>query len=247
MTSSAASGPRKILILDVGGSHVKAYFSDDPAEVRITSGPTMTPREMVRQLKERLRGRTFDAVSIGYPGLVARGSIVREPHNLGPGWVGFDFDKALGRPTRIANDAALQALGTYRRGHMLFLGFGTGLGAAMIVEGKLQPMELAHLPYKKGKTFEDFVGEAALLRLGKKKWRREVQNVVELLVAALEPDDLVLSGGNLRKLDELPCQGRPAVDRAATRGGVRLWGEIVETPERPAARRTRPSRRAKLP
>jgi predicted NBD/HSP70 family sugar kinase len=223
MVSITEGKPQRILVLDVGGTHVKAAFSHQRTEVRIPSGPTMTPTKMLRQLKKRLAGQKYDVVSVGYPGLVVRDKIAREPPNLGRGWVGFDFAKALGHPTRIINDAAMQALGSYQGGHMLFLGLGTGLGSAMVVDGKLQPMELAHLPYRKGRTFEDFVGESALLRLGKKRWKKEVFDVVETLAAALEPDDVVIGGGNLRKLKRLPPGARPGDNRNAFVGGLLLW------------------------
>jgi polyphosphate glucokinase len=178
---------------------------------------------MVRRLRSRLAGRSFDVVTIGYPGLVRRGKILREPYHLANGWVAFDFRKALGHPVRIMNDAAMQALGSYEGGRMLFLGLGTGLGSAMIVDGRLLPMELAHLPYKKGGTYEEFVGEAALRRMGKKKWRKEVAKVVEQLSEALQPEYVVIGGGNLRKLDRLPASARPGDNDNAYLGGVRAW------------------------
>jgi predicted NBD/HSP70 family sugar kinase len=204
---------------------VKARISDGPAEIRFASGPSMTPARMVRLLRRRVPRASYDLVTVGYPGIVRRGRILREPHHLGRGWLGYDFRKALGRPTRILNDAAMQALGSYAGGRMLFLGLGTGLGSAMIVEGKVAPMELAHLPYKKGRTYEGFVGEEALARLGKKRWRREVARVVARLSAALEPDYVVLGGGNLRKLGILPAGSRPGDNENAFLGGLRVWGE----------------------
>jgi glucose-6-phosphate isomerase len=224
MPPAPAEFPSRILILDIGGSHVKAAFSDSARERRILSGPRMTPERMVRRLAKLLESERYDAVAMGYPGLVVRGRIAREPHNLGGGWIGFDFEEAFGCPVRIVNDAAMQALGSYRGGHMLFLGLGTGLGSALIVEGKLQPMELAHLPYKKGRTFEDYLGEASLERLGRKKWQKEVYRVVELLEAALEPDEVVMGGGNVRKLDRMLPGVRRGDNREAIVGGVRLWG-----------------------
>jgi predicted NBD/HSP70 family sugar kinase len=215
--------PKKILVLDVGGSHVKVAFSDRPTVVRIPSGPKLGPSEMMKKLGRRLKGKRFDVVSIGYPGLVIHGHIVREPHNLGRGWVGFDFARAFRRPTLISNDAAMQALGSYRGRRMLFLGLGTGLGTAMIVDGDVEPMELAHLPYKKGRTYEDYLGEAGRLRLGRKKWQRELFAVVQLLTEALEPDYVVLGGGNVRKLKELPPKAERGNNSNAIRGGVRLW------------------------
>ncbi|HXQ49400.1 MAG TPA: ROK family protein [Thermoplasmata archaeon] len=224
MTPATDAVPSRILVLDVGGSHVKAAFSDSARERRIPSGPRFTPERMVRGLSKLLSGESYDAVAVGYPGRVVRGRMAGEPSHLGKGWVGFDFEAAFGCPVRIVNDAAMQALGSYRGGHLLFLGLGTGLGSAMIVEGKLQPMELAHLPYKKGRTFEDYVGEASLARLGRKKWQKEVYRVVELLEAALEPDEVVLGGGNVRKLDRLLPGVRRGDNREAIVGGVRLWG-----------------------
>ncbi|MGD0257742.1 MAG: ROK family protein [Thermoplasmata archaeon] len=224
MAPTGHEGPSRILILDVGGSHVKAAFSDSARERRVPSGSRLTPERMIRRLSKLLTGELYDAVAMGYPGLVVHGRIAREPHNLGAGWVGFDFEEAFGCPVRIVNDAAMQALGSYRGGHMLFLGLGTGLGSAMIVEGRLQPMELAHLPYKKGRSFEEYVGEASLRRLGRRKWQREVYRVVELLEAALEPDEVVLGGGNVRKLDRLLPGVRRGDNREAIVGGVRLWG-----------------------
>jgi len=223
MADTASRSLRRILVLDVGGSHVKVHRPGRSTVLRIPSGPAMDPEKMMRKLRKRLKGVRYDVVSLGYPGLVVHGKIVREPPNLGKGWVGFDFEKAFGRPTRILNDAAMQALGSYRGGRMLFLGLGTGFGSAMIVAGKLEPMELAHLPYKKGKTYEAFVGEAALKRLGRKKWQKEVFGVVEALSAALEPDYVVIGGGNARALKELPSGARLGNNRNAFAGGVRLW------------------------
>jgi predicted NBD/HSP70 family sugar kinase len=190
----------------------------------IPSGPKFTPARMVRAVARLLRDEKYDAVSIGFPGPVKHGRITHEPVHLGRGWVGFDFREAFGRPVRIVNDAAMQALGNYDQGHLLFLGLGTGLGSAMIVDGALQPMELAHLPYKKGRTFEEYVGEAALERFGTKKWSKEVRRVVRMLVAALEPDEVVLGGGNARKLGDLLPGVRRGDNRDAIVGGVRLWG-----------------------
>ena len=171
----------------------------------------------------------YDVVSIGYPGPVLRGRPVAEPHNLGRGWVGFDFAAAFGRPVQIINDAAMQALGSYKGGKMLFLGLGTGLGTAMIVEGIVEPMELGHLPYKKG-TYEDYVGRAGLERFGKKKWRRHVADVVTRLIAALEPDDTVIGGGNVAKLEALPPHCRAGDNANAFRGGFRLWEDENAAP-----------------
>src|SRR5580704_9501273 len=178
---------RRILVVDVGGTHVKLRVTGLKDSIEILSGATLTAKAMVRKVKAALRGRPYDVVSIGYPGPVIHGHPLREPHNLGGGWVGFDFTKAFGRPVKIVNDAAMQALGSDEGGRMLFLGLGTGLGSALIVDGILEPLELAHLPYRKGKTYEDYVGLAGLKRLGRRKWRRWVADAVEKLKDALQP------------------------------------------------------------
>ncbi|MFZ1024310.1 MAG: ROK family protein [Thermoplasmata archaeon] len=215
--------PRRILILDIGGTHVRVALTSPMRTLRISSGPTMDPQTMLRKIKKWLKGERYDAVSVGYPGVVLRGRIVHDPANLGKGWVGFDFRKAFGRPTQIVNDAAMQALGSYEGGKMLFLGLGTGLGTAMILDGEIEPMELGHLPYKKGKSYEDFVGERGRRALGRKKWSKEVFEVVKRLSDALEPDYVVLGGGNVRKLKVLPPGARRGDNRKALVGGARLW------------------------
>jgi polyphosphate glucokinase len=177
---------------------------------------------MVAGVKKLTGNWKYDAVSIGYPGTVIRNRPLAEPHNLGRGWMGFDFKAAFKRPVKVVNDAAMQALGSYKGGRMLFLGLGTGLGSAMIVAGIVEPMELGHLPYKKH-TFEDYVGVRGYERLGKKKWRKEVADVVSRLVAALEPEDVVLGGGNVKKLKELPPGCRAGANANAFLGGFRLW------------------------
>src|SRR2546426_12776741 len=178
----------KILVIDVGGTHVKVRASGQKQPVEIPSGPQMTPKKMAAEARKATAGWKYDAISIGYPGPVVHGHPVSDPHNLGPGWVGFDFRKAFGRPVKVINDAAMQALGSYQGGRMLFLGFGTGLGSALIVDGIVEPMELGHLPYKKGRTFEGMVGQRALDRLGKNKWRREVAEVIARLRAAVQAE-----------------------------------------------------------
>ncbi len=220
------TGKSRVLVLDVGGTHVKVGFSDRRGEIRIPSGPALTPSKMLKRVARRLRGERYDVVSIGYPGVVVHGRIVGEPPNLGTGWVGFDFGRAFRRPTRVVNDAAMQALGSYHGGRMLFLGLGTGLGTAMIVDGRLEPMELAHLPYKKGKTYEAYAGEAGLKRLGRKRWQKEVLAIARMLSDALEPDYVVLGGGNVRKLKQLPPRAEPGDNRNAIVGGVRLWQPV---------------------
>ena len=239
MKKRSAPKPKRILVVDIGGTHVKVAMSDRQAEFRVPSGRAFTPEKMMRKLGPWRGRHRYDLVSVGYPGLVVHGRVVREPPNLGHGWVGFDFGKAFGRPTRVVNDAAMQALGSYRGGRMLFLGLGTGLGTAMIADDRLEPMELAHLPWKKGKTYEDFVGEAGLRRLGRKKWQKEVFAVVKILSDALEPDYVVLGGGNVRKLKDLPPRAHEGDNRNAIAGGIRLWADVVPAPSQGAVARLR--------
>lgn len=216
---------RQILAIDVGGTHVKIRVSGRRAVRLFDSGPKLTARQMVDGVK-RLAGEwTYDVVSIGYPGPVLHGRIVAEPHNLGRGWVGFDFHTAFGRPTRVLNDAAMQAMGSYKGGRMLFLGLGTGLGAALIIGGVVEPMELAHLPFKKDRTFEEYVGERARRRLGSRKWRKAVKQVVEELAAAMEVDYVVIGGGNASRLKKLPKNARLGSNEHAFTGGFRVWGD----------------------
>jgi polyphosphate glucokinase len=212
----------KVLAIDVGGTHVKILATGQREHREFASGPTLTPRKMIARVKELARDWKYNVVAIGYPGPVLHGRPVAEPHNLGRGWVGFDYSKAFRRPIKIVNDAAMQALGSYKGGKMLFLGLGTGLGTTMIVDGIVEPMELAHLPYKKA-TYEDYVGLRGLLKFGKKKWRAHVEDVVAKLAAALEVDDIVLGGGNAMKLKELPPGCRLGDNANAFLGGFRLW------------------------
>ena len=213
----------QILVIDVGGTHVKVLASRRRNPIKIPSGPKMTAAQMVRLVRAATSGWSYDVVSIGFPGPVLHGKPVSEPANLGGGWVGFNFEKAFSRPVRLINDAAMQAMGSYDGGRMLFLGLGTGLGSALIVDGVLEPMELAHLPYEKGRTYEDEVGEAALKRLGKKKWRRGVADVITRLKAALQADYVVVGGGNAKLLTSLPRFVRLGDNSNAFRGGYRLW------------------------
>ncbi len=213
----------KILVIDVGGTHVKVRDTGHKNRVEIPSGLKMTANKMVAAVRKITADWKYDVITIGYPGPVLHGHIVSEPHNLGRGWVKFDFKKAFGRPVKIINDAAMQALGSYQGKRMLFLGLGTGLGSAMIVDGVLEPMELAHLPYKKGRTYEDYVGLAGLKRLGKKKWRCHVNDVVTQLKTALEADYVVLGGGNAKLLKKLPTGSELGDNANAFRGGLRLW------------------------
>jgi polyphosphate glucokinase len=213
-----------VLAVDVGGTHVKILASGQDAPRKFVSGPTLTAEQMVAKVKKLAEGWNYDVVSIGYPGTVMHGRPISEPHNLAPGWVGFNFEKAFGCSVKVINDAAMQALGSYKKGYMLFLGLGTGLGSSMIADGEVESMELAHLPYRKS-TYEDYVGLRGLKRLGKKKWRRCVADVVERLTAALEPDDVVLGGGNVKCLKKLPSHTRAGDNGNAFLGGFRLWGK----------------------
>jgi polyphosphate glucokinase len=211
-----------VLAIDVGGTHVKILATGQKTHREFPSGPKMTAKRMVARVKELAKDWKYDVVSIGYPGPVLRNRPVSEPHNLAKGWVGFDFGSAFKCPVKVMNDAAMQALGSYQRGKMLFLGLGTGLGSTLVVDGIVEPMELGHLPYKKA-TYEDYVGLRGLEKHGKKKWRRYVADVVKLLIAALEPDEVVLGGGNVKKLKQLPPLCRAGDNANAFLGGFRLW------------------------
>ena len=215
----------KILVIDIGGTNIKLLASGQRTPVKVPSGPKLTPRQMVDEVLEATEGWAFDAVSIGYPGPVARNKPKQEPVNLGKGWTRFNYERAFGRPVRMINDAAMQALGSYAGRTMLFLGLGTGLGNTLVIDGVVVPLELAHLPYTNGKTYEEIVGEAGLKRLGKRKWRRHVNEVVELLAAATNADYTVIGGGNVRVLDELPPNSRRGSNANAFRGGFRLWDD----------------------
>lgn len=214
----------KVLVVDVGGTHVKILVTGETTKREFASGPEMTAEQMVAGVGKLAADWSYDAVSIGFPGPVLQGRPVADPRNLGPGWVGFDYQAAFGHPVKMVNDAAMQALGSYKGGKMLFLGLGTGLGSTLIADGILEPMELGHLPYKKG-TYEDYVGERGLERFGKKRWRKEVVDVVDRLAAALEPDDIVLGGGNVKKLDELPPRCRVGDNNNAFMGGFQMWSD----------------------
>jgi len=214
---------KNVLVIDIGGTHVKVYSTGRREAVKIESGPTITPKELIEAVKAKTSDWKYDVISIGYPGPVLHGKPLNDPANLGKGWVGFDFERAFGRSVKIINDAAMQALGSYRGGRMLFLGLGTGLGSALIVDGVLEPMELAHLPYKHGKTFEEFVGNAALKRVGEKKWLKNVFEVVDQLKDALQPEYVVLGGGNSKRLKRLPPETFRGNNEDARKGGLRLW------------------------
>ena len=215
----------RVLVIDVGGTHVKVLATGRKTHRQVESGPTMTAEQMVTAVKHLVPDWKYEAVSIGYPGPVVHDRPLHEPYNLGGGWAGFDFRTAFGCPVKIVNDAAMQALGSYKGGRLLFLGLGTGLGSAMVVDNIVQPMELGHLPYRKGRTYEDYVGLRGLNRLGKKRWRQHVLVVIEKLQAALEPDDVVIGGGNATRLTELPIGCRLGDNANAFVGGFQLWKE----------------------
>ena len=212
----------KVLAIDVGGSHVKLLASGEHESRKFASGPKLTPEQMVEGVRAHVDGWAWDVASIGVPTPVRGGKVIAEPVNLGRGWVGFDFEQALGKPVRLINDAAMQAIGSYEGGRMLFLGLGTGLGSALVFDGIVEPLELGHLPYRKA-TFEEYVSEHALEKRGKSRWRKAVFDVVERLYAAMEPDYVVLGGGGAKLLDELPPNSRRGGNENAFVGAFRLW------------------------
>ena len=233
-----------VLAVDVGGTHVKILATGQKDSRKFESGPNLTAKQMVDRVKALAMDWKYDRVTVGYPGPVLRNRPVAEPHNLGPGWVGFDFEAAFERPVKVMNDAAMQALGSYKGGKMLFLGLGTGLGSTMIVDGVIEPMELGHLPYRKG-TYEDYVGLRGLTTHGEKKWRRDVEDAIVHLVAALEPDDVVLGGGNVKHLDVLPPRTRAGDNANAFLGGFRAWDEEAAKGSRGHRERPPPAHDAK--
>ena len=213
-----------VLVVDVGGTNVKILATGQSEPRKFPSGTTLTAAKMVDGVRKLAGDWKYDAVAIGYPGPVVHDRPMAEPHNLAPGWVEFDYAKAFGLPVKTINDAAMQALGSYNGGKLLFLGLGTGLGTTLVIEGVVEPMELAHLPYRKA-TYEDYVGLRGLEQFGKKKWRKHVADVVARLTAAFDPNDVVLGGGNAKKLDELPPRCRLGENANAFLGGFRLWEE----------------------
>lgn len=227
-----------VLVIDIGGTHVKILATGEQEPRKFDSGPQLTPKRMVAGVKKLAGDWKFDRVSIGYPAPVLHGKPVAEPHNLAAGWVGFDYRAAFGCPVKVVNDAAMQALGSYKKGKMLFLGLGTGLGSTLIVDGIVEPMELGHLPYKKA-TYEDYVGLRGLEKHGLHKWRRHVADVVKLLIAALEPDDVVLGGGNVKRLKELPPGCRAGDNSNAFKGGFRLWESTKKVAKRATKKTTK--------
>ncbi len=214
-------GRMNILSIDVGGTNLKILATGQERR-KVPSGRTMTARRMVSAVKKLAKGFDYDVISMGYPGVVLEGRPAVEPRNLGAGWVGFDFERAFGCPVKIINDAAMQALGSYRMGKMLFLGLGTGLGSCAVVNGKVGPLELAHLPYKDG-TYEDYVGRRRLQQRGRKKWSKDVSEALSHLIRALQPDEVVIGGGNAKKLTGLPKGCRLGDNADAFLGGFRLW------------------------
>jgi polyphosphate glucokinase len=217
----------KILAIDIGGTNVKLKASDQSESRKFPSGKELTPKQMIHGVTELAKDWQYDNITVGFPGPIAHDKILKEPVNLGKGWVNYDFGQAFGKPTKLINDAAMQALGSYEGGRMLFLGLGTGLGSAMVVDNIVQPMELGHLPYRKGRTYEDYAGLRGMNRLGKKRWRHQVRVVIETLQAALEPDDVVIGGGNAKRLTEVPMGCRLGDNANAFVGGFKLWKENV--------------------
>ncbi len=213
----------KILVVDIGGNNVKLLVSGQQAPRKVPSGPALTAARMASSVRKAVAGWKYDAVTIGFPGPVKGGRPAAEPVNLGRGWVRFDYARAFGKPVRVINDAVMQALGSYRGGRMLFLGLGTGLGAALVLEGLVQPLEIAHLPYRSARTYEDFLGKRGLDRMGKKRWRRLVGEIVPRLLHAFQVDEVVLGGGNVKHLKVLPPKTRLGSNVHAFAGGFRLW------------------------
>jgi polyphosphate glucokinase len=216
---------KDVLVIDIGGTHVKVASTQQRVPIKIPSGPEMTAAMMSHQVLAATKSWKYDCISVGYPGPVTHNHPLAEPHNLAPGWIDFPYEKTFGKPLRFINDAAMQALGGYRGGRMLFLGVGTGLGSAMIFDGIVVPLELAHLPYKKGKTYEDYVGVEGLERRGKQRWRESVLEVIKLLQAALICDYVLLGGGNAKYMKNLPPHVILGSNSNAVEGGLRLWQE----------------------
>lgn len=222
----------KVLVIDIGGTNVKVHAVGRPKRVKIPSGPNLTPARMMAGVRKAIEGWDFEAVTIGYPGPVVQNRIAQDPRNLGPGWMRYDFRKAFNRPVKIINDAAMQALGSYQGGRMLFLGLGTGLGTALVFDGVVIPLEVAHLPYRKGRSYEEYIGEAGFDRMGKKRWSEYVVDVVERFKAAFVVDYIVLGGGNARELKTFPPNTLLGSNLNAFRGGCRVWEKPAGTKRR---------------
>ncbi len=218
----------KILVIDIGGTNIKVASTDTRVPIKIPSGPTMTAELMTKDVLAATKDWAYDCISIGYPGPVVHDRPLAEPHNLAAGWIDFPYHKAFGKPLRFINDAAMQALGGYKGGRMLFLGIGTGLGSAMIFDGLVIPLELAHLPYKKGRTYEEYVGLAGLQRRGEERWRKSVIDVVERLRAALVCESVLLGGGNAKLMKDLPSHVILGANSNAIDGGIKLWQDVSD-------------------
>jgi polyphosphate glucokinase len=225
----------KILVIDVGGTNVKVASSDMRVPVKIPSGPTMTAEQMTKDVLAATKGWDYDCISIGYPGPVVHDRPLAEPHNLAAGWIDFPYQKAFGKPLRFINDAAMQALGGYQGGRMLFLGIGTGLGSAMIFDGVVIPLELAHLPYKKGRTYEEYIGVAGLERRGQERWRKSVLDIIKRLQAAMVCDTVLLGGGNAKLMKDLPSHVILGSNSNAIDGGIKLWQDVSTSAGTPSA------------
>ncbi len=219
----------KILIIDIGGTNIKVASSDKLVPIKIPSGPTMTAEQMTKDVLAATKDWDYDRISIGYPGPVVHDHPLAEPHNLAVGWIDFPYKKAFGKPLRFINDAAMQALGGYKSGRMLFLGIGTGLGSAMIFDGVVIPLELAHLPYRKGRTYEDYVGLRGLERRGAERWRKSVLDVIERLRAALVCESVLLGGGNAKLMENLPSHVTLGTNSNAIEGGIKLWQDMHDS------------------
>jgi polyphosphate glucokinase len=218
----------KILVIDIGGTNIKVASSDKRVPIKIPSGSTMTAEKMTKDVLAATKGWDYDCISIGYPGPVVHDRPLAEPHNLAPGWIDFPYQQAFGKPIRVINDAAMQALGGYKGGRMLFLGIGTGLGSAMIFDGVVIPLELAHLPYRKDRTYEDYVGLRGLERRGVERWRKSVFDVIERLRAALICDSVLLGGGNAKLMENLPSHVTLGANSNAIEGGINLWQDMSD-------------------
>jgi len=231
----------KVLVIDVGGTNIKVSVTGRKEPIKIPSGPEMNAARMAAAVKKATAGWKYEAVSIGYPGPVVNGKPSLEPANLGAGWIRFDYKKAFGKPVRVVNDAAMQAMGSYQGGRMLFLGLGTGLGSALVADGVLEPLELAHLPYRNNRTYEDYVGLRGYKRMGRKKWQRHVEKVVAILKQGLQVDYVMLGGGNTKRLKGLPPGVRLGTNAHAILGGIRLWDAPLHK------QRARPPQSARSP
>jgi len=234
----------KILVIDVGGTHIKVASTDNRVPIKIPSGPTMTAELMAKDVLAATKDWAYDCISIGYPGPVVHDRPLAEPHNLAAGWIDFPYKKAFGKPLRFINDAAMQALGGYKGGRMLFLGIGTGLGSAMIFDGVVIPLELAHLPYKKGRTYEEYIGLAGLQRRGEERWRKSVLDIVERLQAGLICDSVLLGGGNAKLMKGLPSHVILGANSNAIDGGIKLWQDVPDpatATSSPPAKITKPN------